>query len=229
MCLAAKNLDWKGHHVSIARFEQFDPAYVALNRKSLVPTLVHDGAVMTESSIINEYLDEIFPNPALRPITPLSRATMRAWIKEEENAMFPLVRIVSFELSIKRRAELFGEEQLRVWAARCPDATRADHYLSEILAPVHMNLVDEAGNKFRAIFRRMADAVGVGPWIIGETFSLADIAIAPIFCRLDYLGLDRLWNDSSPVAAWFERIKAHPAYVLSAPPDDQRLPEPRAA
>ncbi len=66
----------------------------------------HDACV----DEINEYLDELFPNPELRPMTPLSRARMRAWIKEEEDAMFPLVRIVSFELSIKRRAELFGEE-----------------------------------------------------------------------------------------------------------------------
>ena len=68
--LAEKSLPWDGVYVDILRGDQFDPAYMKLNPKAVVPTLVHDGKVIVESSVICEYLDETFPDPPLKPARP---------------------------------------------------------------------------------------------------------------------------------------------------------------
>jgi maleylpyruvate isomerase len=55
------------------------PAYRALNPQALVPTLEHNGRVITQSLAIIEYLDEVFPDPPLLPRTPEERARVRAF------------------------------------------------------------------------------------------------------------------------------------------------------
>ena len=52
--------------------------YKALNPQGLVPTLVKDGKVMTQSPAIIEWLEETHPTPALLPTTPDDRAHVRA-------------------------------------------------------------------------------------------------------------------------------------------------------
>ena len=51
------------HYIDILSGEQFNPEYLAINPKAVVPTLVHDGAVVAESTLICEYLDEVFDGP----------------------------------------------------------------------------------------------------------------------------------------------------------------------
>src|SRR5262245_66002939 len=55
------------------------PAYRALNPQALVPTLEHDGRVITQSLAIIEYLDEIHPAPPLLPGDAAQRAKTRAF------------------------------------------------------------------------------------------------------------------------------------------------------
>ena len=52
--------------------------YKALNPQGLVPTLVKDGKVMTQSPAIIEWLEETHPTPALLPTSPDDRAHVRA-------------------------------------------------------------------------------------------------------------------------------------------------------
>ena len=44
-----------------------------------VPVLLHGGAVLYESAVITEYLDETFPQPSLMPKDPKARAAIRLW------------------------------------------------------------------------------------------------------------------------------------------------------
>ena len=77
LALAEKGLPWQGTYLDILKGDQFDPEYVKLNPKAVVPTLVHDGKIVTESTLICEYLDDVFPEPSLRPADPYARWQMR--------------------------------------------------------------------------------------------------------------------------------------------------------
>ena len=60
--------------------EQRDPAYLAINPQGLVPALVlEDGTILTQSLAIMDYLDEVYPVPALLPHDPVRRAKIRAF------------------------------------------------------------------------------------------------------------------------------------------------------
>jgi hypothetical protein len=56
LALGEKGLAWEGHYLDIHKGDQFAPEYLKLNPKAVVPTLVHNGRVILESTVINEYL-----------------------------------------------------------------------------------------------------------------------------------------------------------------------------
>jgi maleylpyruvate isomerase len=81
IALALKGLahDTEFIHLTKDGGQQHTPAYRALNPQALLPTLEHDGRVITQSLAIIEYLDEIAPQPKLLPGDALQRAHIRAF------------------------------------------------------------------------------------------------------------------------------------------------------
>jgi glutathione S-transferase len=75
--LAEKNLVYDTVPIDLRKQEQKNPEYLKLNPYGKVPVLTDDSTVLYESLIINEYLDEKYPNPPLMPKDPASRAKAR--------------------------------------------------------------------------------------------------------------------------------------------------------
>ncbi|MDH3315341.1 MAG: glutathione S-transferase family protein [Gammaproteobacteria bacterium] len=65
--------------------------FLKVSPYSKVPVIRHGEAVIWESAVINEYLDEVFPEPPLLPRDPVGRATARVWIDFANNRMVPHV------------------------------------------------------------------------------------------------------------------------------------------
>jgi glutathione S-transferase len=80
IALAEKGLNWNGIRVRLANREQKQPEFLKLNPYGKIPVLVEDGKVLFESCIINEYLDEKYPNPPLMPTDPYLRGRGRVLI-----------------------------------------------------------------------------------------------------------------------------------------------------
>lgn len=77
IALAEKGLSWEGMRVRLANKEQKNADFLQLNPYGKIPVLVEDGKVLFESCIINEYLDEKYPNPPLMPKDPYLRGRGR--------------------------------------------------------------------------------------------------------------------------------------------------------
>ncbi len=75
--LAEKNLPYEIVAVDLRKQEQKTPEFLKLNPYGKVPVLVDDGATLYESCIINEYLNEKYPNPPLLPADSAKRARAR--------------------------------------------------------------------------------------------------------------------------------------------------------
>ena len=97
LCLAEKGLEWTSHPLDFAKAEHLAPAYLALNPNGVVPTLVHDGDPVIDSSVICEYLQEIAPKQgsSLMPGTPYGRARVRAWMRYIEEVPTAAIRVPS--------------------------------------------------------------------------------------------------------------------------------------
>ena len=75
--LAEKNLQYEIVPVDLRAHEQKTPDYLKLNPYGKVPVLTDDDTVLYESCIINEYLEEKYPNPPLLPKEPAKKAKAR--------------------------------------------------------------------------------------------------------------------------------------------------------
>src|SRR5690348_10299832 len=111
ICLAEKGLPWEDKHLVLRAAEHQQPWYLKLNRRAVVPTLLHDGHVVTESNVILEYLEDVFPQPRLRPDDPHQRSKMRLWTKQlDEDVHDACAAILSFGIAFRHqyleRAEL---------------------------------------------------------------------------------------------------------------------------
>jgi ganglioside-induced differentiation-associated protein 1 len=101
--MRAKGLDWTSVKVDLFKAEQYDPEYLKLNPKGIVPTLVHDGKAIIESTLICEYLDDTFPQPRLIPADPWLRTRTRLWSKMVDEGLFEGVTEISFSAMFRER------------------------------------------------------------------------------------------------------------------------------
>ncbi len=77
IALTEKGLAWEGVRVSLAKKDQKRPDHLKRNPYGKIPVIDDDGKILFESCIINEYLDEKYPNPALMPKDPYLRGRGR--------------------------------------------------------------------------------------------------------------------------------------------------------
>ena len=105
-------IDWVDRPMLLFEDEQFAKKYLKLNPKAQVPTLVHDGHVVRESSIICNYLDDIFPQNSLKPVSPHSRANMQEWIKGSDEELYQAVCSLSVRMVLRGRLNRMSGEAI---------------------------------------------------------------------------------------------------------------------
>ncbi len=224
LCLEEKGLKWTGRHLDLMKFENLLPSYLKVNPGGLVPSLVHDGTTIVESTIINEYLDDAFPETPLRPADPLAKARMRQWVKHEEEVLFLAVRPASLNLMMKQVLGRYGDEELDALLEHHPRPDRVSFLKQLFKAPFDDKAVEKSRRKLAMALARMDKTLARDPWLAGASLSLADIAAAPVVDRIERLGMADLWRDLGGVRGWIERLKARPAYARALPRDEFRMP-----
>src|SRR5437762_14228943 len=100
IALAEKRLEYREHLMTL-RGDQFDEKYMKLNPNAVVPTLVHDGRPVIESSVILYYLDEAFPNPPLLPKNLHQRAAVRQYNKLIDEYVHNSCTILTFATAFR--------------------------------------------------------------------------------------------------------------------------------
>ncbi|HEY6996281.1 MAG TPA: glutathione S-transferase N-terminal domain-containing protein [Xanthobacteraceae bacterium] len=212
--MRAKGLDWESVKVDLFRAEQYDPKYLKLNPKGVVPTLVHDGKAITESTLICEYLDDTFPQPRLAPADPWLRARMRLWSKMVDEGLFEGVTEISFSAMFRERMRAMPEDVRARRFRNIGDPRRRDRFMSTYELGVRSPFVKHGIAAYERAFQLLEDTLSeTGPWILGTNPSLADINLMPFAARLDYLGLLDLWIGSRPrVVAWWALAREWPSF-----------------
>ena len=108
--LNAKQLPFDEKKLDLLAGDQLKPDYLALNPNGVVPTLDHDGSIVTDSSVIIEYLDEIAPEPeTFTPAAPVARAKMRALMRFIDE--MPAAAVAGTDLQPCFPAALRGHER----------------------------------------------------------------------------------------------------------------------
>lgn len=110
--LAEKKLAWEGHHLNLRAGDQQEPEYLKLNPNAVVPTLVDDGNIIIESTVICEYLDDAYPEPKLKPVNAVGRARMRLWTKQLDEGVHAATSVVSSAIAFRYQKLAIGMEAL---------------------------------------------------------------------------------------------------------------------
>jgi glutathione S-transferase len=211
--LNAKQLPFEEVKLDLLAGDQLKPDYLALNPNGVVPTLDHDGAIVIDSSVIIEYLDEIAPeSESFTSADPVARARMRALMRFIDEMPAAAVRIPTFNLAFLPRFAAMSEEEFLAFAESKP--LRKEFMLAMGRKGFPQKEMDAALDRMRRTYERMDDAIaqGGGPWLQGRRPTLADVALMPAIVRMADLGLDTMWQDKPRVARWYDAIRAHPAF-----------------
>lgn len=216
LIFAEKGLDYGSVLLDLPRGEHMTPQYRALNPEAVVPTLVHDGQVVRESSLIVEYVDRLGDGPRLMPDDLACEFATRLWlvrtlaIHEAINSLTFATLIRDNEL--KRRSP----DEIEAWIASVPNPQIGAKRRDLIRNGPDSVFVDGALHVLRGVFRDMSTSLDENVWLCGARYSLADLALTAYIDRLEKLAMSGLWLDRFPaIGAWLSHCRTRPSYAVA--------------
>lgn len=191
IALGLKGLDFEqvSHH--LRKNEQRTPDYLALNPQGLTPAFVtDDGAVLTQSLAICEYLDEVHPEPGLLPADPVQRAKVRAVALAIACDIHPVQN-----LKVLQRLRDLGlaEDQVTAWAA---------------------GVIEEGLDAVNALLEGTK-----GPFAFGDAPRLADLCLVPQLGNARRFNVELRWPRLQAIEAACLELPAFKAAVPGLQPD----------
>lgn len=210
LTLEEKKLLWESHHFDLFKREHITEEYFGINPNGVVPTLVHDGQVIIESDDIIEYLDQTFPETPLRPKDDAQIRVMLEWLHRATQIHVKAVKTHIYEKRVSGAMKQSAEEKKRYEELQTNPELLEFHRKSSENSFTREEL-DEAKAILDASFSDLDKTLQGREWLVGDRFSLADIAWIPLQFTMSVLvgySFDSLPN----VAAWSQRISDKPSY-----------------
>ena len=208
----AKQLPFDEVKLNLLEGDQLKPDYLKLNPNGVVPTLDHDGAIVIDSTVITEYLDEVSPATSFTPESPVARARMRALMHFIDEMPAAAVRVPTFNLAFLPSFQKMSRDAFVAMAESKP--LRREFMMTMGQSGFPKAEMDAALARLRRAYERMDREIeqSGGPWLLGKNITLADVAVMPALVRMDDLGMASQWQDLPRVKTWFDNIRAHPAF-----------------
>jgi len=211
LALVEKGLAYESRYIELWSHEQLSTRYLQLNPWGVVPTLVHDGRVIVNSAAINEYLEDAFPEPPLRPADPVARAKMRLWTWAAD-MVHPALQNATYDGMFKTRIAGIAAADIERVLERMPAPERRDRLRRMAAGGISQDEIDLAFERLDFVFHRAEADLEDGPWLAGDTYSLADISMLAMVHRVGELRPEMLGPARLPrLAGWWERMRARDA------------------
>ena len=212
LTLHEKGLDYEQQLLNPAKFEHHSDWYKKINPRGQVPALVDGDHVITESTVICEYLEDEYPTEVkLRPDSSYGKAQMRVWTKWVDEYFCWCVSTIGWHRVIGKMVQHLTDAEFdeRVKAIPIPEQQvkwrRAREGFPE-------EILDEEMRKVRVSVKRLDDHLRDNEWLVPGMFTLADICNFAIANGMQY-GFKELVNpdDTPGLVRWIEQINARPA------------------
>ena len=212
LVLAEKSLEWESRHLDLRAGEHQKDWYIKLNPRAVVPTLIDGDIAVPESNVINEYIDERFPDPPLKPSEPLGRARMRLWTKQLDEGVHDAgIAVLSFAVAFRHQYLTRGEAGQKMLES-IPDPIKRERRRDVIEKGLDSPFFKTAVTRLLTLYRDMDEALRSHAWLAGDDYSIADAAFTPYIVRLEHLDVIGLLGPTPRTADWYRRIKARPSF-----------------
>lgn len=208
LALKEKGVPFESHYVALNKFEQHEDWFKQVNPNGQVPVIVHDGRVINESTVINEYLDATFDGPALRPADEYGRAMMRIWTKFVDEYFCPALSYLAWNWMIKGMVADLSEDEFEAKLAKIPLKEQQDKWRITAREGYPQERLDEWRRQVNSSVTRIETALADGrAWLLGDPFTLADIAVFAMAQPMPGFYTDILNDTDTPhLLAWHARI-----------------------
>tara|TARA_Y100000746_G_C15138705_1_gene299868 strand:- start:115 stop:558 length:444 start_codon:yes stop_codon:yes gene_type:complete len=141
----------------------------------------------------------------------------------QDDILHPAIQKPTFNLLVKPQLSKKSDEELEEWLSTHPLEKSRKLFQGAARGPVNNEALEEAKTQFNFVFKRMEDALTEAEWLSGSTYSLADIACAPILDRLGQCEWLDLFSPFPKLSNWGEKIREREAFRAMRPQDEQRL------
>ena len=217
LCLAEKGLAWEGIHLNLRQFDQVRPDFLALNPAGLVPVLQDQGAVLTESRIINEYLEEAYPQVALLPTSAIERARVRTLTRHIDLVISEAVKLPSFAKNIQPTLQTEDRERVLSQIERIPDPAIQSRWRLAATGEIQASHFSEPIQTLREWLDELEQTLTNRVWLSGDRVGLADVDAIPFVQRLWRIDMGPDVQARPHVHRWFERYAQRPAFAAAMP------------
>jgi glutathione S-transferase/GST-like protein len=211
MALKEKGVEFVSHYVNLPRFEQHSPEYLAINPKGQAPTLVHDGVVITESTLMCEYIDEAFDGPPLRPADSRERWRMRVWNKYMDEEFGPSFSMIAWSRFLGPMHRNQDPAHITALLERIPTEERRRTWRTAIFDLFPQDALPESLRRLREGSELLETRLAHSTWLAGDSFSLADIVAFTMAGAMPLL-FDEIMNPqlTPHCMEWLERVRDRP-------------------
>lgn len=222
LVIAEKSLEPTRHFVDIRVNACFEPAYLRLNPRGVVPTLVaDDGTAVWDSMKIARYLDTVTDPAVCEPEAspdawPWAERLERVRVMHASYAVWVLGQRGENSKNILDdkvdRARQYAEAHPELRAEYERKATFFETFRAEVDSEAHRAEVDRS---IEETITAMGDALTSRPYLGGDAWSLADAVATSMLYRLVDLERQHQWHgdEAHAVHHYYQRLRARPSFT----------------
>jgi glutathione S-transferase len=216
--LFEKGLPFESIYVDLHKFEQHEPWFVAINPEGQVPVLDHDGVIITHTTVINEYLEDAFPDaPPLRPADPEGKARMRYWNKFVDEHVTNHVSMHGWHRMVGVIARGIEGGAFEELMERIPLPDQRKKWM-DARSGFSDELLANATAKIEYAVAKVEAQLAKTAWLAGDMYTLADINF---YCHCGMM-VERMFPEMTigpRLIEWRNRMTARPkvAEALAMP------------
>ncbi|MAW80794.1 MAG: protein ligF [Parvularcula sp.] len=212
LALYEKELEFESVFLNPAKFEHHSDWYKKLNPNGQVPALEHNGKIITESTVICEYLEDEFPdqNP-LRPADNFERAQMRIWTKWVDEYFCWCVSTIGWHRMVGNMVKHLSDEEFEAMVDKVPIHEQKVKW-RRAREGFPQDMLDEEMRKIGHSVKKLEARLKESQWLACDQYTLADICNFAIANRMDQ-GFPEFVNekDTPAIIDWLGRINERPA------------------
>lgn len=206
--LAEKGLPFKDHHIDLGSKENLRADFLRLNPKGLVPVLL-DGEIVVSDSTVS-------------PEAPLERARMRRWTKHVDEVLHPAWPGIAWPILVRPKWLAKTPREVEAMLAALLDDKRRQRQRRLFELGLDSPEFQSSLSTFLKTCEEMEVELTRFPWLAGDSYSLADIALLPYFVAMEAFGLEQTFSGFEKVRGWFDAacgrrcFGGHPRNMLPA-------------
>jgi len=210
--LAEKGLAFVDRHVDLGSKENLRPEFLRLNPQGLVPVLLDGDIVVSDSTVILEYIEDRWPAPPLRPQSPLERARMRRWTKHVDEVLHPAWPGIAWPILVRPKWLAKPPEEVEAMLTALPDERRRERQRQLFEHGLSSPEFQRAMKTFEDTCADMEAELSGSSWLAGSSYSLADIALLPYFVAMEVFGIESAFEPFEGVCRWYRAACSRPCF-----------------